>query len=488
MSVSFSQACRDPNLFGDWFSGESWSAWRVLDKAIFGEALDEAEAGIFRSLTGGREPLTAPAGEVWIVAGRRAGKDVKAAALAVYLATIGAEIFGWRKRLQRGERGVVQLLAVDRDQAKVALGYIAAYFEKPILRKLVAKRTADAIELRNGMAVEIATNDQRRVRGRTVVAAIFDEVAHWRSENTVSPDVDTYRAVRPAMATMPGAMLIGISSPYARRGLLWERHRAHYGRDGNVLVVQAPTWALNLTLSRDSEIIADAFDSDPEWASAEYGAHFRADLESLVSLDVVQKCISEGIVERAPERIHRYVAFCDPSGGSSDSMTLAIAHKEGETAILDCVREAKAPFSPEAVVAEFADILRRYRCATVQGDRYAGEWVREPFRKAGVFYSLSEKAKSGLYLELLPLLNSRAVDLLDSSVLTRQLVSLERRTGRGTGRDIIDHPPGCHDDVANAAAGALYLAYSGMATSPERDQRIRRIEREARERLRKTLV
>jgi hypothetical protein len=35
-----------------------------------------------------------------------------------------------------------------------------------------------------------------------------------------------------------------------------------------------------------------------------------------------------------------------------------------------------------------------------------------------------------------------------------QLVSLERRTARG-GRDSIDHPPGAHDDVANAAAGVL---------------------------------
>jgi len=31
---------------------------------------------------------------------------------------------------------------------------------------------------------------------------------------------------------------------------------------------------------------------------------------------------------------------------------------------------------------------------------------------------------------------------------------LERRTAQG-GRDSIDHPPGAHDDLANAAAGAL---------------------------------
>lgn len=38
--------------------------------------------------------------------------------------------------------------------------------------------------------------------------------------------------------------------------------------------------------------------------------------------------------------------------------------------------------------------------------------------------------------------------------IAMQLVGLERRTTRG-GRDSIDHPPGGHDDVAKAVAGAL---------------------------------
>ena len=45
-----------------------------------------------------------------------------------------------------------------------------------------------------------------------------------------------------------------------------------------------------------------------------------------------------------------------------------------------------------------------------------------------------------------------------------QLVGLERTTRAG-GRDKIDHPRGCHDDVANAAGGALVLAYQGSSYS-----------------------
>jgi hypothetical protein len=57
----------------------------------------------------------------------------------------------------------------------------------------------------------------------------------------------------------------------------------------------------------------------------------------------------------------------------------------------------------------------------------------------------------------LPELNSRNVALLDSPRLVAQLCGLERRTSRG-GRDIIDHAPGSHDDIANAVAGALVMA------------------------------
>ncbi len=121
------------------------------------------------------------------------------------------------------------------------------------------------------------------------------------------------------------------------------------------------------------------------------------------------------------------------------------------------LREAKPPFSPESVVIEFALLLHRYRISDVSGDRYAGEFARSPFRQAGIDYRLSDRSKSDLYRDLLPLLNSGRLELLDHPRLLSQLARLERRTARG-GRDSIDHAVGGHDDVANAAAGALLLA------------------------------
>jgi hypothetical protein len=134
-------------------------------------------------------------------------------------------------------------------------------------------------------------------------------------------------------------------------------------------------------------------------------------------------------------------------------MTLAIGHYEHarQTVVLDCLREAKPPFSPEQVTGEFAQLLKSYSVSQIVGDRYAGGFPPEQFAKFGINYDQAAKPRSELYVDLLPLLNSRRIELLDHGKLLQQLCSLERRSGRN--RDVIDHAPNGHDDLANAVAG-----------------------------------
>ena len=263
--------------------------------------------------------------------------------------------------------------------------------------------------------------------------------------------------------------LIAISSPYARRGALWETFRKHYGLKAiPTLVARGTTRDFNPELPQS--IIDKAMDRDHAAASAEYMAQFSTDVEGFITREAVEACVTLGVRERPSERKHSYVCFVDPSGGSSDAFTLAIAHTENKTQILDLIRERKPPFSPEQVVEEFAKIVRSYRCTKVYGDRYGGEWPREQFRKHGVNYEPSEKPKSELYRDLLPLINSGAVDLLEHDRLVTQLTSLERRTARG-GRDSIDHAPGAHDDIANCGRWCVGhgLQRAGRAQFQKRD-------------------
>ena len=117
----------------------------------------------------------------------------------------------------------------------------------------------------------------------------------------------------------------------------------------------------------DARIISEAYEDDPANAAAEYGAAFRDDIAAFVAREAVDACIAPGRFELPPLSTVRYMAFVDPSGGSADSMTLAIAHIEFNRATLDCVRERKPPFSPEAVTAEFAGGAEKLR-------RESGDW------------------------------------------------------------------------------------------------------------------
>jgi hypothetical protein len=162
-----------------------------------------------------------------------------------------------------------------------------------------------------------------------------------------------------------------------------------------------------------------------------------------------------GRSELPPQSGVVYIAFCDPSGGVSDAMTLAIGHLgSGDKCVLDAVLEIRPPFDPEQAVAQCAALLRRYGITTIYGDKYAGEWPVARFREHGIEFVQSAKPKSDIYHDLLSLITSRRIELLDIPRISTQLCGLERRTAR-SGKDSIDHVPGGHDDLANAVAGML---------------------------------
>ena len=221
-----------------------------------------------------------------------------------------------------------------------------------------------------------------------------------------------------------------------------------------------PSTVFNPTLPQS--VIDAALARDPEGASAEWLAQWRSDISDFIDRALVDAAIERGIIARAPDRSLIYSAFADPSGGRGDASTLAIAHGAGNIAVLDMIFEKMPPFDPDLVVNEIADLLRFYNIAEVTGDRYAAEWVVTAFRRAGISYNSSERDRSAIYLDALPLFTAARVRLLDNEKLAGQLTSLERRTAR-SGKDTIDHPPGAHDDVANAVAGALVLVAADPA-------------------------
>ena len=443
------EAVSDPAIFGRWFKNtESWQAWFCFLRVLFGLELDDAGLETFRKHTGRTTPAEAGYHDATLVIGRRGGKSLIMALIAAYLAAF----VDWRQFLTRGEAGTIIIVAADRRQAAVTLGYLREMLSIRLLKNLIVRETNELLELNTGITVEVVTASHRTIRGRTVCVGICDELAFWPLDDSASPDSEILAAIKPAMATVPGARLLKASSPYARKGVLHTDCVRHYGKDSPTLVWRGTTRDMNPSVPQS--FIDSAYEADPASAAAEYGAEFRSDIESFVSREVLEACIVAGRHEMAPVAGVVYYAFVDPSGGSSDSMTLCIAHREGERAIIDAIREVRPPFSPESTVSEFASLLRGYHVSTVVGDRYAGEWPRERFQAHGITYTTASSPKSDLYRDSLSFLNSGRVELLDLPKLKTQLLGLERRVARG-GRDSIDHGPGQHDDIANAVAGAI---------------------------------
>ena len=147
----------------------------------------------------------------------------------------------------------------------------------------------------------------------------MDELAFWRDDNSANPDTEVLNAIRASMATFGSdAMVIAGSSPYSRRGVLWDAFKRFYSKDDpRNLVWQAETRVMNPSVPQ--EFIDAEYERDPASAAAEYGAEFRSDIAEFVSLDVIESCVPDGVFEIAPLPDVRYVAFVDPSGGSSDS-------------------------------------------------------------------------------------------------------------------------------------------------------------------------
>lgn len=439
-------AMTDPVLFGGTFSGPSFAAWRALLAGFYGLPLDTAEADTFASLTGGRAAPAQAHDELWLVVGRRGGKSHAAALVATYEAAFQDH----RNRLAPGEVATVMLIAADRQQARTLLRYVRGMFDHPMLRPMVQRETETGIELNNRSAIEIGTASFRSVRGYTLAAVVADEIAFWSSEGA-SPDAEIIAALRPALATL-GGKLVAISSPYARRGALWEAYKANFGKDGRILVAQAPTLTMNPTLP--ARVVDDALRDDAARASAEYLAQFRTDVEQFLSLDAVTDAQRDKPMELPRIEGQTYRAFCDMSGGGADEHSLSVAHRDGARVVVDLVTARKG--DPEAAVEAFAGVLRAYGVNRVSGDRYAGAWVPAAFQRHGITYEPATGTRSELYAAIAPALNAGQVELPPCPIMARQLSTLERRTTRG-GRDIIDHAPGAHDDRANAVAGAVQL-------------------------------
>lgn len=432
--------------------------------------------------------------EGWIIGGRRAGKtDAFAATIVAYEAICG----GHEDYIRKGQRAVCYQIAQDLRMARYSLHFIRATLESMrfISKSHITEVTADRIDLKNGITIATVPPTTKAVRGYANPVAVLDEVGVWAvEEDSANRDKDVLDSVSPGQAQFPHAKIVGISSPWAKAGILYDRFEA--GTEGrrlpttkrtqyqNQLVVYM-TSAASGNPRVTKKWLLGRLASDPRAFERECLAKFQDSLSGFLPTSLLQEAVDSGVKERPPQPLNFYVAAIDPAF-RNDAFGFAICHAAGASSeapagsiVFDVVRRWKAPYGeildPSAILREITPILGAYRIISVLSDQYQFEslsklamdmgWSIENFRFTGT-------SKQNLYGNLQQLLHQKRLRLLDNPEAVNELARLEAKlTDQRQMR--ISAPEGEHDDLATvialAASRAVWML-PAVAVRPENEE------------------
>jgi len=483
---------------------DTWYKWLVLGLAIFAEKMTRAERAIYFEFTGRKNAPTKKLREVWVALARRSGKNHFFAAVIVFVACLK------RHNIRRGNTAKIMLLALDREQSGESFRMIAdLLLSIPQFAAMIVGGSTDramsTIKLANRIEIQIMVANQGSVRARAAIFILLDEVGHWQTkEGAVNIDAGIVAAIRPTRWGMTESLLVAISSPRARKGELY-RVSKQWGietvkrRDGSamenpILYWQARTDAghvervlsggLDMRPTRDQDFLAQLeadYIADPASFVSEGLGQFRADLETYVSLEVVEAAMKQGVTTIPYEFGYSHFVAVDAAGGTGqDSAAVCVARavpainpmsgKNYMFAQVCFVKEYKPKFRSSAVVEDIVAIADEYKAAKVYGDGFSGGMFASNMKDAAphLVYEVVKDAKSIFYRKFLPLLTGQRVGLPDSKMtpigqrIVEQLVSLEV-----TGEGKVDAAGGAPEDVANVVAIGCVLAATKTVSQAE---------------------
>src|SRR5215470_14270273 len=212
----------DPDTFGCSLGDlRTWASWSAILAAAFGEPMSSEQQQTFTTVAGGRAPPTKRVRELWCAVGRGGGKSRMASLIAAYLGVCVT----YSDQLAPGEVGLIVVIAPTLAQAKICHGYILGFLQQsPVYCSQItsidkSKGKDCSIELNGNIRIEVRAANFRTTRGPSLLACIVDEISFLRDELSAVPDVELVRSVTPSLVRT-GGMLIAISSPYRKSGIM----------------------------------------------------------------------------------------------------------------------------------------------------------------------------------------------------------------------------------------------------------------------------
>jgi len=373
--------------------------------------------------------------------------------------------------------------------SKYALSSINSILEEmPFLRtndpahSFITNRTADRIELKNRITIAVCPPTVKSIRGYDAPVAVLDEVGVWYTmTDAANPDSEIYRQVTSRQAQFEFPKIVGISSPWAKHGLLYERWKqgtngtrmacrpcrasgnkwclhpsAAKGAAQDILILHAPTATVNNPSIRRVFLEAEQR-KDPLAYDREYNARFAASVSGFLNAAALEACVEVGVVERAPDPSNVYVAALDPAF-RRDSFACAIGHVDDSGVVVDAVRQFRpepgVPLNPEEVLDSLMPLLRSYGIVTAYTDQYHLESLGQLALQRGLSLEptiFTASSKAAIFGSLQQLVGQKRLRLLDHGETLHELGMLERRLS-ANGLVQIRAPEGQHDDLATVVA------------------------------------
>lgn len=426
----------------------------VIVKVAAGEPLTDDQIPLFEKHAGRPyESSGEPPHEMHALCGRQSGKtSFVAAPYALYVAFDPKTVEG----LQAGQWRDVVVVSPTRKQSRIAYSRIRGLIERtPSLQRYVQKVTRNEIELNFGVRIGVWAAESAHLRGIQPRLLLLDEACFLPAEGTRA-DYEIIDAVKPGMAMVPNGQIITISSPWIEMGYVFEAFRRRATLE-DIIVFQATSAELN-------PLIPQAFldreeKRDPEAFRREFGAEFIGSINTFFPAEAVNACVISGRTALPPLAGTQYVAAVDQAY-RQDTFTLAVAHSEGDTVVVDLLKGWKPRRGRMnqlgQLLPELEAEIAPYNVTTLFGDQYASVPFQELLVGRGLAYherTFTADSKRDMYASLKDAVLSQRIELLDHDRSLRELRTLEARA-TATGHVRIEAPRGTgfSDDYADVLA------------------------------------
>ena len=273
---------------------------------------------------------------------------------------------------------------------------------------------------------------------------------------------------------------------------MWNVYQEHFGKnlieDEETVFLKGPSLLMNPTLKKAT--VQKAYDRDPVVASSEFGASFRESIGGYVNSTTLKKVTVKDRKELHYNSFSKYIAAADLSAGvseNSDDASAVIGYVKKsligapDKLIICKYLHYNAPFNPDYVIKKMSELLREFKIKRIHADNYASQFQSRLWGKNRIKHIPIKRNKTEIYADLLGMISSGSIELLDDPELLTQAMNLQRKTVGG-GREIIDHISGADDALINSigilASISLRPVFKVGAVSFEnRDEALDKVEK-----------